>query len=178
MIEASLHTQMTCGWCGRAIPWDVLGCIHSTPPLLQPWSSIDYDRVAGVVPDLGAPQVRGGGTAETGGRPRMECILVLVAAGVGSCSQERGMCHTIVAAQSSQSRKDNLHRTDQTGHMLDIQANFSHNSVAAAVVGAELVVVFPCIPLGHPTAERRVARKVPEGRRPDGSTRQTPAASG
>merc|ERR1719220_1275481 len=91
---------------------------------------------------------------------------------VGSCSLERRMYGCIVVA--AQSRKDNLHQTDQTGHMLDIQVNFSHNSVAQlAALGVQLVLVFPCIPARHSTTERRGERKVPEGRRPHVTTRQT-----
>ena len=194
MGEASLHTQMTCGWCDQATPWDVADCIHSTPHLGQYWST-DYIDCGRAAP--GIPRVRGGGRGETGELPRRECILLLavaemvgmVGAGaggvVGSCSLERRMYGCIVVA--AQSRKDNLHQTDQTGHMLDIQVNFSHNSLAeAAAVGVPLVLVFPCTLGPRLTTERREERMVPGashswadlGRRPRATSRGTPGGAG
>ena len=80
VLEASLHTQMTCGWCDRAIPWDGVDCTRSTPLLLL-YRSTDYIESGRVAP--GTPLDRGAGTEETGDgeQPRLECILVLAVAG-------------------------------------------------------------------------------------------------
>ena len=71
------------------------------------------------------------------------------------------MCCIIAAAQS---RKGNLHHTDQTGHMLDIQVNFSHNWLAGTLVVGVVSrpVAFPCTLLTDLTEETPEGQKVRE----------------